>query len=154
MNWEAIGAIGEAVGAAGVIATLVYLSLQIRQNTNTVRGATFQQLTAASAALLEQLSRDPEMTRIFLSGADDLRSLSEEDRARFNFMAIGFYRNFENLHHQSRKALIEDEDWEGLRESFVKAIQRPGMEAWWQENSFRFNRHFKSFIEARLEAVR
>ena len=33
MNWEAIGAIGELLGAAGVIATLGYLAFQIRQNT-------------------------------------------------------------------------------------------------------------------------
>ena len=32
MNWEAIGAVGEVLGAIGVIATLVYLAVQIRQN--------------------------------------------------------------------------------------------------------------------------
>jgi hypothetical protein len=30
MNWEAIGAIGEVVGAAGVVATLLYLAVQVR----------------------------------------------------------------------------------------------------------------------------
>jgi hypothetical protein len=30
MSWEALGAIAEAVGAAGVIVTLVYLAVQIR----------------------------------------------------------------------------------------------------------------------------
>ena len=34
MNWEAIGAVGEVAGAAGVIATLGYLALQIRANTS------------------------------------------------------------------------------------------------------------------------
>ena len=29
MNWEAIGAVGEILGAAGVIVTLVYLARQI-----------------------------------------------------------------------------------------------------------------------------
>ena len=33
MNWEAIGAIGEIIGAAGVIITLLYLASQLRQNT-------------------------------------------------------------------------------------------------------------------------
>ena len=33
MNWEAFGAIAEAIGAVGIIVTLVYLALQIRQNT-------------------------------------------------------------------------------------------------------------------------
>ena len=32
MNWEALGAIGEIVGAVAVIATLAYLAVQIRQN--------------------------------------------------------------------------------------------------------------------------
>ena len=32
MNWEALGAIGELLGAIGVIATLGYLAFQIRQN--------------------------------------------------------------------------------------------------------------------------
>ena len=31
MNWDAIGAIGEIVGAAAVVATLAYLSIQLRQ---------------------------------------------------------------------------------------------------------------------------
>ncbi len=30
MNWDAIGAIGEILGAAAVVATLVYLAIQIR----------------------------------------------------------------------------------------------------------------------------
>ena len=33
MNWDAIGAVGEILGALGVIVTLVYLSAQIRQST-------------------------------------------------------------------------------------------------------------------------
>ena len=34
MNWEAIGAIGEVLGAAAVVVTLGYLAVQIRQNTH------------------------------------------------------------------------------------------------------------------------
>ena len=33
MNWDALGAIGEIVGAVAVVATLLYLALQIKQNT-------------------------------------------------------------------------------------------------------------------------
>lgn len=37
MNWDAIGALGNVVGGVGVIATLIYLSLQIRQNTKALK---------------------------------------------------------------------------------------------------------------------
>ena len=33
MNWDAIGAIAEVVAAIGVILTLIYVAIQIRQNT-------------------------------------------------------------------------------------------------------------------------
>jgi hypothetical protein len=36
VNWDALGAIAEALGAAGVIATLVYLSLQVRRNSKEI----------------------------------------------------------------------------------------------------------------------
>ena len=39
MNWDAIGAIAELLGAFGVIASLIYLATQIRQNTKSVRMA-------------------------------------------------------------------------------------------------------------------
>ena len=32
MNWELIGAVSEAAGAIGVIVTLAYLAVQVRQN--------------------------------------------------------------------------------------------------------------------------
>jgi hypothetical protein len=38
LNWEAIGALAELVGAIGVIASLAYLASQIRQNTHAMRG--------------------------------------------------------------------------------------------------------------------
>jgi hypothetical protein len=39
VNWEALGAIANLFAAIGVIATLIYLSIQIRQNNNQLRGA-------------------------------------------------------------------------------------------------------------------
>jgi len=44
MNWEAIGAIGEIVGAVAVVVTIGYLAVQIRQNTRSVRDSAFQEV--------------------------------------------------------------------------------------------------------------
>jgi hypothetical protein len=37
MNWEAIAATGELIGASAVVVSLIYLAAQIRQNTRQVR---------------------------------------------------------------------------------------------------------------------
>ena len=57
MNWEAIGAVGEILGAIGVIATLGYLAAQIRQNTRSSRDAasraSFDTVTRINLMLVE-----------------------------------------------------------------------------------------------------
>jgi hypothetical protein len=37
MNWEAIAAIGEVLGAVAVVITLVYLAKQLRENTKSIK---------------------------------------------------------------------------------------------------------------------
>ena len=52
MNWEAIGAIGEILGAAGVIGTLAYLAVQIRRNTNTIRAQAFHSVSVCREVIV------------------------------------------------------------------------------------------------------
>ena len=52
MNWEAIGAIGEIVGAIAVLVTLIFLILQIQQNTIALQ----QQTSRESTSSLQQIS--------------------------------------------------------------------------------------------------
>ena len=58
MNWEAIGAIGEIIGAAAVVVSLIYLATQIRTQNNEAR----------LAATHEILVGFRESLRVFTSG--------------------------------------------------------------------------------------
>ena len=51
----------ETIGVIGVIASLVFVGVEIRQNTQAVRGATYQSLTESSMELLFRISDDPAL---------------------------------------------------------------------------------------------
>ena len=42
MNWEAIGAVGEVIGALAVVVTLLYLARQSKNNTSAINRAAVQ----------------------------------------------------------------------------------------------------------------
>jgi len=46
MNWDAIGAVGEILGALAVFASLIYLALQIKQNTQSLRASAKHEATS------------------------------------------------------------------------------------------------------------
>jgi hypothetical protein len=151
MSWEAVGAIGEVVGALGVIDTLGYLAAQIRQNTESVRASTVQAVFEASAGLHDLCAADSELGRIFLSGAEDPGNLAPEEQARFHFLMMAFLRRLENIHHQGVSGRVSEDDWSGVRSSALGVLAQPGARAWWTENSIRFNPKFAEWVACGAE---
>ena len=80
---EDLGNLGDFIGGLAVVVTLLYLTLQIRQNTASVRAATVQSAAQANAELLDRFASDPELLRIYQAGTRAFESISPEDRLRF-----------------------------------------------------------------------
>ena len=66
LNWGAIGAIAEMFGAAGVIASLIYLASQIRQSTRQSFAASYQSRAESSGHIFGELSMSNGLPEIFL----------------------------------------------------------------------------------------
>lgn len=93
MNWEAVGAVAEALGAAGVIITLAYLAIQVRQNSRLLeRSAEATRVTADDAVVenfnqwREMIVTHPEVSDLFIRGMEDPAQLDPGERHRFNHM--------------------------------------------------------------------
>ena len=83
MNWDAIGALGEVIGAIAVFITLVYLTFQIRLNTKSVKAAAVQAAMTSASSTYAALAYDAEMSRIYWEGLSDFKSLPRDERRRF-----------------------------------------------------------------------
>ena len=66
MNWEAIGAVGEILGAIAVIGSLIFVGVQIRGNTRATQTAAAHNLTNTFNSVITNISGDPEMSRIWV----------------------------------------------------------------------------------------
>jgi hypothetical protein len=68
MNWDAIGALAETIGALAVVISLIYLAVQIRSGTKalrtTLRDSAFRYLGEWKYVL----SADPELPWLFKRG--------------------------------------------------------------------------------------
>lgn len=86
MNWDAIGAVGEVVGAIAVVATLIYLSVQTRQNTKAVQHATARGVTEDANAWRYRIIDNPEVSELLRGGLRDPDALSPNDKYRFRML--------------------------------------------------------------------
>ena len=66
MNWEAISAIADIIGVIAIVVSLIYVSIQIRQNTKVARAATRQAIADSTESLGNDLLNSAEMAEIFV----------------------------------------------------------------------------------------
>jgi hypothetical protein len=150
MSLEDLGNIGEFVAAIAVVISLVYLAIQIRQNTHSVRSSTFQAAIRDNTEIIDPLLRDPELNRIWYEGIRDFDSLSTEERRLFaTYMTTALLR-LENLVYQSRCGALDPESWEGTRGNFKNTFSQPGTRVWWKRARHIFNRQLQDFIEKEI----
>ena len=146
MTWEALGAIGEIVGAIAVVATLAYLAVQIKQNREDVQSANFHRISDSFNDLNRQVAGDPELARILNAGFEDYKSLSEVEKTQFGMISLTAARVYDSLYYQVQRGTGDSELWESELETLKWFCSRPGYRDWWAENQFQVSKSFKLLI--------
>ena len=106
MNWDAIGAIAELIAALAVLATLVYLAAQIKQNTKALSGASMDSITSHG---FQELKWSSELQPVFLKAKNDPDSLDEVERTQILCWVIAAIRNRQNEYFQWKHGSLDDE---------------------------------------------
>ena len=123
MNWDALGAIAELLGAVAVFLTLAYLALQVRQNANAL-----QHQNEFSAAQIMQSRTDTliNVSTTMLSNEQNLavisslgpnlagrRDINVADQQRANQVLNVFRSMFENIYEQHQRGFVTKEFYQG-----------------------------------------
>lgn len=145
VNWNALGAIAELLGAVGVLVSLLYLAAQIRQNTRWLKQQAFQVGTNEIRRWSSHFSESQANSELFLRGQADFSSLDPTERFRFTMMIFELCSVWGTYQQYSGEDLL------GLRDSAETSIRRwieqGWFEKWWNLNQYLFSPAFKTFVE-------
>ena len=90
MNWDAIGATGEILGAMVVLATLLYLAQQVRQSVNLARSSQNISLMEAYGDFNSQILGNPDVADLMVKLQQVPESLSEREVVQARHMAYRY----------------------------------------------------------------
>ena len=151
-----LGAIGEFIAALAVLITLIYLALQVRENTRSIRMATFESAVRGVQDHHRTLITDPELLRVHFAGQKSLDELGPEDRLRFHGLMLNllleyqlFLRSFDEG-TQSRKEFA-GRSLSEFEKLVLSLLRTPGGTAWWKGETY-LNSDFRETVDGLLEA--
>lgn len=134
MNWNALGAVGEIVGAVAVVVSLVYLAIQIRFSARTARSE------AVRTAIKEHqgyalLHLQPEIASLFRRGLHSFKDLDADEKVQFNaywVTQISSHMAIRDLHDSGD---LPDSEFEIYQHDIVCCLLCPGLREWWSQVS-------------------
>ncbi|MCP5347148.1 MAG: hypothetical protein R3F41_14290 [Gammaproteobacteria bacterium] len=139
MNWEAIAAIGELVGAIAVVVSLAYLAIQIRQNTKQVaEQAKALQLEAHNSSAADftrfrhSIIQSPQVASVWRKGKENYQELQDDERTQADELFRDFFWAFANTFFRNlNDQAVTNDMWE-MTENFLRPyLELPGVQQWW-----------------------
>jgi hypothetical protein len=150
MNWEAIGAVGEILGALGVVVTLVYLARQIRQNTRVSRADMTKDLYLASRSAILDLTSNDRLAEIWA----DIRDFENAEEARRYTFYQSFFRLYELQFNLATQGFLDD----SIARSYMLVIRMFAgtkyFDQYWQVAQNEFHDAFVEYVNQQIAVAR
>ena len=133
MEWDAVGAIAESLGAIGVIFSVLYLAYEVRLNTQTMRADAGPRAQMEWSRFNIMISEHPDrdtIVRIF-DPNEMLSNFSEQERIVLTFIMRAFAQQVEAQYFQYQAKILEPEVWEAHLKAFAGLVSFPAAAEWW-----------------------
>ena len=131
MNWDAISAVSETIATIAVVVSLIYLAIQVSQNTETLKR---QGLESARERFLSHYDRTTETqvdADIFRKGMNNFEKMSPAEQGCFHSKMHPLIHSFHHAWDLHRAGLLPDYEFTAMRSHTVSFLMTKGAQQWW-----------------------
>jgi hypothetical protein len=123
------------IGAFGVIVSLIYLAVQIRENTQAMQREATQDIIRSLNELGRFIIESPDLAALFLKASERPEELTAEERLRFQMLITFALSTFELAIGYHRDKMLSDEHIELHAQGIRPLFENPVVVEWWEEGA-------------------
>lgn len=145
--------IGQVIAAVAVVVSLIFVGLQVRQNTKSSQAATLQ-LNADYWLNYITAIADPKFSSVYSMGAAGRGKLDQHQFGQFFLLCRATFMGCENQHYRYRLGLLDREAYDGYKTTIKEQIAAfPGIRAMWQMVKHSYSKDFVAFMDEQISAL-
>ena len=154
MNWEMISAIGQMLGAIGVIISLVYLAIQIRSQKQESRSAAMNTLVTHFSDLLRSQVENADFCALWLRGLHSFDELDGPSKVRFSSHLGRLLRAADSLYLHFLDGTLDARLWRGFDRTIADVAAYPGFQKWWPTRKHWYSDEFCTLIDSHIKTTK
>jgi len=149
-NLDAVHKLTEVLAAIAVIVTLVFVGLEVRQNTTAVQSSAAQSVHENFATWYSSIQSDGMLIDITTRGMQDYDSLNPIEKGQFIAVFMSFSSHTQNAFYKWQEGSLSPELWRGWELVSMNFFSTPGGQSFWDERGYMFADAFQYYIESDL----
>ncbi|MGK0259952.1 MAG: hypothetical protein ACI96M_003396 [Candidatus Azotimanducaceae bacterium] len=127
MNWTKASAMAEILSSVAILVTLVYLAIEIQQNTAATQAEVRQSMLEVDQQHLQLFIDDPSLNLLWYKP-----ELTDEERVRLSYFIITHLRMRESNWLQYEAGVLDRVTWESYKGSLIAIFASPQTRTWWK----------------------
>lgn len=147
MDWDALGAIGEIIGAIAVVGSLIFLGLQIRSQNRESRFAALHEISDSFRDSISQ-SVDPAIAEIMVRASEDYPSITDSEKLVVTGMVQRVMRVWEESFLQHKEGRLPDGIWDVMVSQYAALMDSPTMVRVWEARKAYYDPGFTNFVDS------
>ena len=139
--------IGELVGGIAVLITLIYLAVQIRQNTNVLKATSLRNAKNGFNRINLIIAQSAELTEIIDKHMYSYETLNPQEISRANWIWLSYTNIWETLFHEVKESIGHEEIWKSEERNIIFVFKLGGYRHWWRENQLGGTSEFRVYMD-------
>ena len=147
MGLDQIANIAEISAAVLVVASLIYVGRQLKQNTQSMRLETVQAIVAEWNSWYDMITPNKELVDVYYRGVLDFHSLDKTEQLQFILMTTRIFRTFNELYFQWHEGMMDQTIWNSWLAQFNDAMKTPGWQEAWSRRRHWYDKGYQSVVD-------
>jgi hypothetical protein len=147
MNWDAVGAIGEIIGAFAVVVSLVYLAVQIRSQNSQAKLSALHEMSKEQRAASPMFANE-QISDIFVRANKDYGSISEAESVQLIVVVTGLFRAWENAFLENRDGSLGANIWAVLSRDYTQPMGAESFRHIWALRKQNYDPDFQEYVNS------
>ena len=148
MSLSDLASLGSFVSGVAILVSLIFLTVQMRQNTEAVRAATSHAHQNALFDIAGLIAEHDDTAEVFRIGFTGLEPLSDNQRTRFLVVMTSIVRYWQDSWLERERGHLDTGLWYTVEVMVRDIVKQPGFPEFWSMRSHWFTPEFRAWIDA------
>ena len=157
MSIQEWAALAEIIGAVAVVASLIYLAVQVRQNTHelsmslkSTELAAFERNVESGIRIREMFILNPEILALYARGSEAYTNLDKEEELRFDMALRNVFSALQGAYVRQLTFGNDPTHFSGSERTLDRLVRGQGIRDWLSQNNPDWRPEFAELVQQRV----